>query len=34
MPDNVFSFGRAGSYEYGLDIDDCIRQCLDLNANL
>lgn len=26
MPDNVYSIGRAGSYRYGLDIDDCIEQ--------
>ena len=26
LPDGVFSIGRAGSYLYGIDIDDCIRQ--------
>lgn len=26
MPDNVFSIGRAGSYRYQVDIDDCISQ--------
>lgn len=26
MPDNVFSIGRAGSYRYQVDIDDCIMQ--------
>jgi UDP-galactopyranose mutase len=30
MPDYVFSLGRAGSYRYGLDIDDCIEQALEL----
>jgi UDP-galactopyranose mutase len=30
MPEYVFSLGRAGSYRYGLDIDDCIEQALDL----
>jgi UDP-galactopyranose mutase len=30
MPDSVFSLGRAGSYRYGLDIDDCIEQALEL----
>ncbi len=28
MPDGVFSIGRAGSYLYGIDIDDCIRQTM------
>lgn len=28
MPHGVFSIGRAGSYLYGIDIDDCIRQAL------
>lgn len=28
MPKNVFSIGRAGSYRYGLDIDDCIEQAM------
>jgi len=28
MPDNVFSFGRAGKYEYGYDIDDCVIDAL------
>lgn len=28
MPDNVYSIGRAGSYRYGLDIDDCLEQAL------
>jgi UDP-galactopyranose mutase len=26
MPENVFSIGRAGSYRYQVDIDDCIIQ--------
>jgi UDP-galactopyranose mutase len=26
MPKGVFSIGRAGSYLYGIDIDDCILQ--------
>lgn len=34
LPENVFSIGRAGSYDYGVDIDDCIRQCLDLASKL
>ena len=28
MPEGVFSIGRAGSYLYGVDIDDCIRQAM------
>jgi len=28
MPNGVFSIGRAGSYLYGIDIDDCVRQAL------
>lgn len=30
QPDGVFSIGRAGSYRYEVDIDDCIRQAMDL----
>jgi UDP-galactopyranose mutase len=26
MPENVYSIGRAGSYRYQVDIDDCIEQ--------
>lgn len=28
MPEGVFSIGRAGSYRYSLDIDDCIEQAM------
>jgi UDP-galactopyranose mutase len=28
MPEHVYSTGRAGSYRYGLDIDDCIEQAM------
>lgn len=34
IPDGVFSIGRAGSYRYKIDIDDCIEQAMDLAANL
>lgn len=34
MPDGVFSIGRAGSYRYEVDIDDCIAQALALKAKL
>lgn len=30
MPDGVFSIGRAGSYKYLVDIDDCIEQSMDI----
>jgi UDP-galactopyranose mutase len=30
MPRNLFSIGRAGSYLYGIDIDDCIRQAMEV----
>ena len=26
--EGIFSIGRAGSYLYGIDIDDCIRQSM------
>jgi UDP-galactopyranose mutase len=28
MPEHVYSIGRAGSYRYGVDIDDCIEQAM------
>ena len=28
MPKGIFSLGRAGSYLYGIDIDDCIYQAM------
>jgi UDP-galactopyranose mutase len=30
MPDGVFSLGRAGSYRYAVDIDDCIEQAMTM----
>ena len=30
MPEGVYSIGRAGSYLYGIDIDDCIIQSFDI----
>lgn len=30
LPEKVFSIGRAGSYDYRVDIDDCIEQALEL----
>ena len=30
QPEGVHSIGRAGSYRYEVDIDDCIRQAMDL----
>ena len=34
MPDGVFSIGRAGSYDYAIDIDDCIAQAMDVMEKL
>jgi UDP-galactopyranose mutase len=34
MPDDVFSIGRAGSYDYSVDIDDCIAQAMDVAAKV
>lgn len=30
LPDGVFSIGRAGSYRYQIDIDDCIEQAMQI----
>jgi UDP-galactopyranose mutase len=30
MPDGVFSTGRAGTYRYGVDIDDCIEHAMTM----
>ncbi len=34
LPDGVFSIGRAGSYRYEVDIDDCLEQAMDIAAKL
>ncbi len=34
MPPGVFSIGRAGSYRYDVDIDDCIEQAMGIIAKL
>jgi UDP-galactopyranose mutase len=34
MPGSVFSIGRAGSYRYDVDIDDCIAQAMDVIEKL
>lgn len=34
MPEGVFSIGRAGSYQYRVDIDDCIEQAMDVAQQL
>lgn len=34
LPEGVFSIGRAGSYLYSVDIDDCIEQAIELGQNL
>ena len=34
FPKDTFSIGRAGSYEYLVDIDDCIFQAMELVKKL
>jgi UDP-galactopyranose mutase len=34
MPDGLFSIGRAGSYAYPVDIDDCIDQAMKVAEDL
>jgi len=34
LPDGVFSIGRAGSYRYEVDIDDCIEQAFRVLSHL
>ena len=34
MPEGVFTIGRAGSYQYRVDIDDCIEQAMDIAQKL
>jgi UDP-galactopyranose mutase len=34
MPEGFYSVGRAGSYRYGLDIDDCIEQAMEVVREL
>ncbi len=34
MPDGVFSIGRAGSYQYRVDVDDCIAQAMEIAESL
>lgn len=34
MPEGVFSVGRAGSYRYGIDIDDCIEQAMKVGEQV
>jgi len=34
MPEHIYSIGRAGSYRYGLDIDDCIEQAMVMAAQV
>ena len=34
MPEGVYSVGRAGSYLYGIDIDDCIRQAMIISEEI
>jgi UDP-galactopyranose mutase len=34
MPENVFSIGRQGRYEYRVDIDDCVEQALEIGKQV
>ena len=34
MPDGVFSIGRAGTYLYGYDIDDCVESAIKVGQEL
>jgi UDP-galactopyranose mutase len=34
LPEGVFSIGRAGSYLYSVDIDDCIEQAIEIGVKL
>ena len=34
LPEGVFSIGRAGSYRYDVDIDDCIAQAMEVAKKL
>jgi len=34
MKEDVYSIGRAGSYLYGIDIDDCIRQAMMIKERI
>ena len=32
--EKIFSIGRAGKYDYQVDIDDCIEQALDIKYKM
>ena len=34
MPEWVYSIGRAGTYRYLVDIDDCIEQAMEIANQL
>ena len=34
LPDGGFSIGRAGSYDYGVDIDDSIEQAMKVISSI
>jgi UDP-galactopyranose mutase len=34
LPKDVYSIGRAGSYRYEVDIDDCIEQAMGVSESL
>ena len=34
MPEDVYSIGRAGSYRYAIDIDDCLEQSIVMASQI
>jgi UDP-galactopyranose mutase len=34
LPENFFSVGRAGTYRYQVDIDDCIGQAIEIRKTI
>ena len=34
MPENFYSIGRAGTYRYEVDIDDCIWQSIQITKEI
>ncbi len=34
FPDNCFTIGRAGKYDYNVDIDDCIEQAMEIKEKV
>jgi UDP-galactopyranose mutase len=34
LPEKIFSIGRQGTFDYSVDIDDCLKQAIDLVESL